>query len=91
MRGGEKCLSSRRVGKREGSKLVEAVEAGGECMLLPSGTDREELDPVEVLSAGGECKFLNGSWYRVGGENNGGKVWSHGIDSLRLRLLADEV
>ena len=34
MRGGEKCLSSRRVGKREGSKLVEAVEAGGECKLL---------------------------------------------------------
>ena len=40
---------------------VEAVEAGGECMLLPSGTDREESNSVEVLSAGGECKFLNGS------------------------------
>ena len=85
MCGGEKCLSSRRVGKREVSKLVETVEAGGEGMLLPSGTDREESNP------GGECKFLNGSWYRVGGENAGGKVWSRGIDWLRLRLLADEV
>ena len=33
---------------------VEAVEAGGECMLLPSGTNREESNPVEVLRAGGE-------------------------------------
>jgi hypothetical protein len=35
--------SSRRVGKREVSKLVEAVEAGGESMLLPSDTDRDLL------------------------------------------------
>jgi hypothetical protein len=54
MCGGEKCLSSRRVGKHAVSKFVEAVEAGRECMLLPSGTDREESNPVEVLRAGGE-------------------------------------
>ena len=52
---GEKCLPSRRVGKREVSKLVEA---DGECMLLASGVEyREDSNPVEVLIAGGECKF----------------------------------
>jgi len=56
MCGGEKCLPSRRVGKREMSKLVEALEAGGACMLLASGVENRS-NPVEVLSAGGECKF----------------------------------
>lgn len=58
MRGGEKFLSSPRVGKREVSKLVEEPEACGECMLLASGVvNREDSNPVEVLIAGGECKF----------------------------------
>ena len=39
------------------SKLVEAVEADGECMLLASGVGyREDSNAVEVI-AGGECKF----------------------------------
>ena len=84
MRSGEKCLSSHHVGKCKGSKLVEAVEAGKECMVLPSGTDHEESNPVAVLSAGSECRFLHGSLYHVRGENDREKVWSHDIDSLRL-------
>jgi hypothetical protein len=44
--------------KREVSKLVEAPEAGGECILLASGgVNREDSNPVEALSAGGECKI----------------------------------
>lgn len=69
------------------SKLVDAVEAGEECMLLPSGTDREESNSVEVLSAGGECKFLNRSWYRVRGENDGGKAMALTPSAVAEALL----
>ena len=37
----------------------EAVEAGEECMVLPSGTDREESNPVVVSADFSRCKIIH--------------------------------
>ena len=53
----EKCLPSHLVGKHKVSKVVEAPEADGECMLLASGVGyHKDSNPDEVM-AGSECKF----------------------------------
>jgi len=65
--GGEKCLSSRRVGKHEVSKLVEGLkqlkQAENACFFQAVLIVRNQT----LLRC--SARAVNGgSWYRVGGE-----------------------